>query len=78
MKRYLAIYALFVYEYYIQEDWYDIKTFGKILLKPFWYIRNIISVLFSIFCFPIVLLHILYIKEIQPLYDFVINQNINK
>lgn len=66
MKRFLAKYILFVYVNYIIEDFSDLNIFGKIIIYPFWYIRNIISILFSIICFPIVLLHMYYVNILFP------------
>jgi len=57
MKQKLAQYILFVYEHYIKEDWSVLTTLGKVILYPFWLIRIPIVTLYSIFCFPLVLLH---------------------
>lgn len=56
MKRQLAIYALFVYEHYIYQDWSEIKPFAQKILKPFWFVRSSLLWIYSIFCFPLVLL----------------------
>ena len=59
MKQKLAQYILFVYEHYIKEDWSVLTTLGKVILYPFWLIRIPIVTLYSIFCFPLVLLHMI-------------------
>lgn len=55
--KYIAQYILFVYEKYIKEDWSVINVFGKMVLYPFWFIRMLIAISFSIVAFPLVLLH---------------------
>jgi hypothetical protein len=55
--RYIAKYILFVYDKYIKEDWSIINLLGKICLYPFWIIRILLAIVYSILCFPLVLLH---------------------
>lgn len=74
MKRRIINYILFVYINYIVEDFSDLNLLGKLTIIPFWYIRNIISILFSIFCFPIVLMHMYYVnvffpQKIEPFFE---------
>jgi len=57
IKLSLVLYILFVYNTYLQENWNELNLFGKIIIKPFWYIRVLYVTLYAIFLFPIVLFH---------------------
>ena len=70
MKQKLAQYILFVYEHYIKEEWSVLTMFGKIVIYPFWLIRIPIVTLYSIFCFPFVLLH-MYIKKFDKEFELI-------
>ena len=59
----IILYILFVYEYYIYQDWNCIKPFAKKILYFFWLIRIFYIVLYSIICLPLVLLHMELIKD---------------
>ena len=58
IKYYILLYILYVYDLYLYQEWDDITLSGKILLKPFWYIKILYVTLYSIVCFPLVLFHI--------------------
>lgn len=55
--EFILKYFLFVYENYIQEDWSTFTKIGRILLKPAWFVRSILFWIYSVMCFPLVLLH---------------------
>ena len=58
IKNYILIYIYFVYETYLEQDWEDFNLLGKIIIKPFWYLKWLYIITYSVFCFPIVLFHI--------------------
>jgi len=58
MRRKLNNYIVFVYTHYIQEDWDEYNKLGKIFIKPAWFIRSILAIIYSVVCFPLVLFHI--------------------
>jgi len=60
-------YILFVYKEYIQEDWNVVDKIGQIILKPFWFIRSFLMWIYSIICFPLVLLHMKINKILKEL-----------
>jgi hypothetical protein len=68
-------YVLFVYKYYIQEDWTIYTKIGKFFIKPFWFIKMIISIIYSVICFPLVLLHMILIKHKKIILIFFSMQN---
>lgn len=63
MKSLLATYLLFIYEEYLEEDWSHITTFGKLILKPFWYIKCLYIAIFAVVGIPLIYAHY------QSLYD---------
>lgn len=63
MKLFLLKYILFVYENYIYEDWTLLTKFGQFLLKPLWVITIILSIIYSIIFFPIVLSHMKLVES---------------
>lgn len=64
----LFIYVYFVYINYIQEDFSEWYKLGKIVIKPFWFIKILYMVIYSIVCFPLVLIHI-EIDKNKELFD---------
>ena len=53
---------------YINDDFNTLTNIGKIFLKPAWFIRSILIILYSIVCFPLVLIHMYlynFIKKID-------------
>jgi len=63
MKLFILKYILFVYENYIYEDWTLLTKFGQFLFKPLWVITTILSIIYSIIFFPIVLSHMKLIES---------------
>jgi len=73
-------YILFVYEHYIQEDWSYITKTGQFFLKPAWFVRSILMWIYSIVCFPLVLIHMEFVSvmndlDLDPLDFFTITLN---
>lgn len=57
MKKFIINYILFVYIKYIHFDLSITTRIGRIILTPFNYIRIGGVILYSILCFPLVLIH---------------------
>lgn len=57
-------YLIFVYTYYIQEDWEQFNKIGKFFIKPAWFVRAIIVWSLSLIGFPLVLLHMKFEDKI--------------
>lgn len=55
MKTIIAKYMLFIYLYFIKEDWYDFKKYAVYFIKPAWVFRSILVWLLSIVFFPLYL-----------------------
>jgi hypothetical protein len=49
MKKYLKTYILFVYDYYIKEDFEVLNKIGKVFIYPAWLFRSFLAILYSIF-----------------------------
>lgn len=65
IKGKIAKYILFVYNSYIDTDFDVLTKFGKLIIYPSHYIRMIMVILYSIVCFPLVLLHMYYVENLQ-------------
>jgi hypothetical protein len=65
IKGKIARYILFVYNNYIDTDFDVLTKFGKLIIYPAHYIRMFMVILYSIVCFPLVLLHMYYVENLQ-------------
>jgi len=64
-------YVKFVYEKYIYEDWSLLTKLGRIVVKPFWFIKSILTIIYSIVCFPLVLLHMKLDKHVDKILELI-------